>query len=337
MKGRDIFRLMQFFAAGPRKGQPAEAVFRLSPSEKRTREARPAAGGQQSGNGNVRGKLPPPTPTAWPRSASHRPILAVDQQPFKPRPAVVLVVEAKLPSGPECATKENPWVNSLGMKFVSVPDTAVWFGIWDVRVRDYQKYAAANPGVDGSWENPQYNGLPVTPRPDCPVVNVSWNDAWAFCDWLTKKERGEGRLSETQSYRLPQEREWNRAVGNTKYPWGDAWPPPSGAGNYADLPLQSQAGGCSSIIESDDAAYSISTPVGSFEANGAGLYDMGGNVWQWCEDWYNSGEQYRVLRGASWGGHILGGLLSTHRLGGAPDRRFHKFGFRCVLADSILR
>ena len=223
------------------------------------------------------------------------------------------------------------------MRFVPVPGTAVWFGIWDVRVRDYQQYAAANPGVDGSWENPQYQGLAVTPRPDCPVVNVSWNDSRAFCGWLTKKERGEGRLGETQSYRLPQEREWDRAVGNTKYPWGDAWPPPSGAGNYADLPLQSQAGGCSSIIESDDAAYSISTPVGAFDANEAGLYDMGGNVWQWCEDWYNSGEQYRVLRGASWGGHILGGLLSAHRLGGAPDRRFHKFGFRCVLVDSSLR
>jgi formylglycine-generating enzyme required for sulfatase activity len=298
-----------------------------------------ATGTQRAGKGNESELVRNPTVAVRQGSASPRgsqcPTAAADQHPHKLRPALVLSVQLKPQIGPKLATKENPWINSLGMKFVPVPGTAVLFGIWDVRVRDYRTYAEANPGVDRSWENPQYKGVAVTPRADCPVVNVSWNDAKAFCEWLTKKERSEGGIGETQCYRLPQEWEWNRAAGNTTYPWGDAWPPPSGAGNYADLPLQSQFGGGSNILEGDDDAYAVSTPVGSFEANGYGLYDLGGNVWQWCEDWYNSSERYRVLRGASWGGQILGGLLSSHRLGGAPDRRFYKFGFRCVLADSL--
>ena len=258
---------------------------------------------------------------------------AASQEQQRPRPIGVLVIKVQPLAGPSCATRDNPWVNSLGMKFVPVPGTAVLFGIWDVRVRDYRAYADAVGGADSSWEDPKYEGVPVTPSPDCPVVNVNWQDATAFCRWLTKKERGEGKIGDSQSYRLPQELEWSRAVGNTKYPWGDAWPPPSGAGNYADGLAQCGAGG-STVIEGCVKDYVSTSPVGSFNANRHGLYDLGGNVWQWCEDWYDEGQRYRVLRGASWDGHIPTGLLSVNRLAAAPNRRHYKFGFRCVLEDS---
>lgn len=116
-------------------------------------------------------------------------------------------------------------------------------------------------GVDDTWNNPQYEGHPVTPHENYPVVNVSWNDAKAFCVWLSRKE---GR-----TYRLPTDREWSVAVGLGResgrtpamkeiqggkvYPWGTSWPPPTGSGNYA------------SALGVDNSA--SATPVGNFNAN----------------------------------------------------------------------
>ncbi len=98
------------------------------------------------------------------------------------------------------ATKENSFVNSLGMRFVSVPGTKVLFSIWDTRVQDYRAYAEATPGVDARWKR---RDLGLHPGDDYPVVMVSWNDAKAFCAWLTQKERKEGKIGQDQEYRLP--------------------------------------------------------------------------------------------------------------------------------------
>jgi formylglycine-generating enzyme required for sulfatase activity len=211
------------------------------------------------------------------------------------------------------ATKESPWENSLGMKFVPVPGTSVLFSIWDVRVKDYRAYASAVGGVNTNWQNPGFNQTDYHP-----VVKMSWLDAQAFCQWLTQKERSEGKLAEGQSYRLPREVEWNVAVGNSKYPWGESWPPPSGAGNYDPS------------LGVDN--YTNTSPVDSFRANQYGLYDMGGNVWQWCEDWYDGSQKCRVARGASWGASTSNYLLSSYRLNGyTPNVRHDRFGIRCVL------
>ena len=162
---------------------------------------------------------------------------------------------------------------------------------------------------------------------------VSWDDAQAFCAWLTKKERGEGKITADQRYRLPTDAEWSVAVGlegeaggtpkdkNMKikgvFPWGTQWPPPKGAGNY------------SSGLGVDD--YNNTSPVGSFKPNKYGLSDMGGNVWQWCEDWYHGGQTSRVLRGAAWVDINPDFLLSSCRGGYDPGGRIIIIGFRCVL------
>ena len=234
----------------------------------------------------------------------------------------------------------NTSVNSLGMKFVSVKITGgpsagqeVLFSIWETRVQDYHQYAAARSGVDGAWTRPGY-----PQGEDHPVVQVAWEDAVAFCEWLTGQERSAGRISATAKYRLPTDHEWSCAVGigaredvnatpaskDDKivgvYPWGTQWPPPMNAGNY---------GGS---LKVDNYAYT--SPVGSFAANGSGIHDMGGNVWEWCEDWYDENKANRVFRGGSWGSGGELALRSSCRYIGLPSRRYGSGGFRCVLVVS---
>ena len=244
-------------------------------------------------------------------------------------------------------TLDQVWTNSLGMPFAPVPGTPVLFGVWDVRVRDYRAYAQATNGVDTDWINPQLNGIAVSPGDDCPVVNVSWTDAEAFCAWLTAQERAAGAISSTQSYRLPTDAEWSVAVGLNEaaggmpkdkdeqikdvYPWGTQWPPPAGAGNYADAAMHDSFP-TNEVIDGYNDGFAATSPVGSFNANQFGLYDMGGNVWQWCEDWYDESQKGRVQRGASWYNDTPSYLLSSYRNWAIPANRYGSTGFRCVLA-----
>ena len=127
-----------------------------------------------------------------------------------------------VPTGPtsaELATLEqkhpDAFVNSLGMVFRPVPGTEVQFCIWETRVKDYKAYAEANTGVDNNWKRPIRNS-PFTQTDMHPVVRVNWNDAQAFCAWLTKKELAAGKLKAGQRYRLPTDAEWSVAVGLEK-------------------------------------------------------------------------------------------------------------------------
>jgi hypothetical protein len=235
------------------------------------------------------------------------------------------------------------WVNSLGMKFVPAGTSGVLFDVWDTRVEDYQAFVKAS---GNEWPKPDF-----VQEPDHPAVNVSWNDAKAFCEWLTTTERQEGKLGPNQSYRLPTDAEWSRAVGlkesaegtpdskNGKipdiYPWGTQWPPPQGSGNYADKAFQPKYPK-EPAIEGYNDGYANTSPVGHFKANSYGLYDMGGDVWQWCEDWLDDKQQWRVLRGGSWDLSFPGLLLSSSRLSYAPDSRNDFYGFRCVVETSLI-
>jgi formylglycine-generating enzyme required for sulfatase activity len=185
-----------------------------------------------------------------------------------------------------------------------------------------------------TWRNPAF-----AQTADHPVVCISWNDAAAFCEWIGRKEG--------KAYRLPTEAEWEyacRAGTTTRYSCGDDPEGLAQVGNIGDAAAKAKfPGDWKSTIHADDG-HVFTAPVGSFRPNAFGLYDMHGNAWQWCADWY--GDKYyaaspvddptgpssgtlRVPRGGSW---YLGpdDARSAARYGGAPDARYSDQGFRVV-------
>ena len=246
------------------------------------------------------------------------------------------------------ATKERPFENSLGMKFVPVPGTEVLFCIWETRVKDYAVYAAANQ-VNDEWTRQQKDGVPVGRAPNHPVCGVNWNDAKAFCKWLTEKETAEGKLAKGTKYRLPTDVEWSRAAGlaneegknakqrNNKaggFPWGEEWPPRNNSGNYADSAWHDKFPK-EKWLKGYTDGFATTAPVGSFSPNRFGIYDLGGNVAEWCEDNWEPGYGiHRVLRGAAYGAHIREPLLSSNRNPTDPKLRQTHMGFRCVVGES---
>ncbi len=117
-----------------------------------------------------------------------------------------------------------------------------------------------------------------------PVLNVSHSDALAFCVWLSNKE---GKI-----YRLPTEAEWEYAARNgssaTEYSWGNG-SPFEAVGNVADETANRTFGfdrSNTNMFLGYNDNYAYTAPVGSFKPNRFGLYDMTGNVWEWCSDWY---------------------------------------------------
>ncbi|MFN0078092.1 MAG: protein kinase domain-containing protein [Prosthecobacter sp.] len=236
--------------------------------------------------------------------------------------------------------------NSLGMKFTLVKGMGVLFCIHEVRYQDYAAYAAAVKSVDGAWKDQSADGFaPEESQAEHPVTKVGWEDAQKFCAWLSKKE---GR-----TYRLPTDEEWSFAVGleqekrppgatpamlsqkeNTEFPWGGDFPPKTKdrAGNYSDESRKIKAPRTGAgYLDGYEDGFVTTAPVMSFKPNKAGLYDMGGNVWEWCEDGYDAAGNDRVLRGASWTPYERGSLLSSYRAHATPGYRGHNHGFRCVL------
>lgn len=189
-----------------------------------------------------------------------------------------------------------------------------------------------------TWKSPGFEQTD-----DHPVVDVTWNDAKAFCLWLSKKEK--------RTYRLPTEAEWEyacRAGTKTAYAHGDNPEGLATMGNGADATARAKYPGWTIGIKAKDG-HVFTAPVGQFKKNGFGLHDMHGNVWEWCEDWYDpkgyaADKQSdptgpitgtaKVQRGGGWSSDAKR-LRSAARVGRDPSAyRGCYLGFRVVLAQS---
>jgi formylglycine-generating enzyme required for sulfatase activity len=159
-----------------------------------------------------------------------------------------------------------------------------------------------------NWRDPGFPGHEQSD--EHPVMLISWRDAEAFCRWLSHRE---GVV-----YRLPTEAEWEyacRAGTTTAYWTGDESTSLNGAANVADRALGDVMPVAERASEFDDG-HAFTAPVGSFAPNPLGLYDMHGNVWEWCSDWYDerayalspdaddppgpSSGSFRTIRGGGW-------------------------------------
>ena len=227
------------------------------------------------------------------------------------------------------ATQQHPFVNSLGMKFVPVPGTNILMCIHETRNVDYAAYAAEQLILDKTWRGEMEAAIRWSgePQGQYPVVAVSYRDAQAFCRWLSIKDG--------KTYQLPTNQEWSSAVGFTKeegntalarhgngtvsYPWGCYYPPKPQDGNFHR----------SVVKDGHDGR----APVMSYKANSIGIYDLGGNVMEWCQDRLFPGRTDRVLRSAAFSTYPYDRdvLRSSYQFILPPGARKADVGFRCVI------
>jgi formylglycine-generating enzyme required for sulfatase activity len=248
------------------------------------------------------------------------------------RPPNVDEILAQLPPGTPRPPKENLVPGSL----VFTPTKGA------VDLKDFSQWWKWTPGAN--WRHPEGPGSDLAGRDDHPVVQVSWDDAVAYAKWVGK--------------RLPTEAEWEFAarggLDNKPYVWGDD--PPTDTSIRANI-WQGDFPYKNTSLD----GYVRTSPVRAFPANGYGLYDMSGNVWQWCSDWYqidlyreragkgvianprgpeksfDPRQPYSPLRVQKGGSFLCCDSYCTRyrpsaRHGCTPDTGMSHIGFRCVLS-----
>lgn len=243
-------------------------------------------------------------------------------------PSVFVVSDAY---GQEAQAIKQHRSEVMGEVFVTIPFTPVLFAQHETTVAQWQFF----------WQIPRCLGSQATL---CSEPGSSGGDGHlarcaGFCAWLTDKERQQGKLQESQSYRLPTSEEWDTAVGllrtrktdldmdeqvrdDRAFPWGQEWPPPKGVGNFAEGEIPNYSDG-----------QIFTAPVGQFKASAEGLYDLAGNVWEWTWKGEVRAEQDGVLRGGSWAYFRSDCLRSSYLYKVPGQLRMPTVGFRCVFED----
>jgi serine/threonine protein kinase len=254
-------------------------------------------------------KQPATTPTAsHPTAKSPKSLETVPKRNAPPADA-----QSPFPSA--------PFTNTLGMRFLPVPGSDVQMSAWETRVGDYARFAEGLKGISTEWKRPGF-----AQNSSHPVVQVSWDEANKFCDWLS--------LKEGLHYRLPTDAEWSAAAGLSNEPgtspaeknkslpgfvWGQKWPPPDMVGNFG------------ATLDMDD--FEHTSPVGEFRKSPHGFHDLAGNVVEWCADLFDPTipELGRVVRGGSFFNSGREHLGASFRKPLSEKHRGVATGFRIVL------
>jgi formylglycine-generating enzyme required for sulfatase activity len=251
--------------------------------------------------------------------------------------AVMVIINPQVTDS--ASPKGETFTNSIGMKFVLIPADTFKMGSndGDKDEKPVHEVTITKPFYMQTTEvtQGQYNKVMGTNPSyfsdcgdECPVERVAWKDAQTFIRKLNDMEG-------MNKYRLPTEAEWEyacRAGSVKKYSFGSST---SELGNYAWY--NSNANG-------------KTHPVAQKKPNKWGLYDMHGNVGEWCQDWYDenyysrsperdpegpSSDTYRVLRGGSWHHRFAWFIRSANRGWHDPDNRFNHLGFRVARASAV--
>ncbi len=233
-------------------------------------------------------------------------------------PEMVVIPAGRFRMG--CVSDQNCRDEELPVHDVTIPQ-AFAVSVYEIKFEDWD-LCVADGGCDGHRPNDEGWG-----RGARPVINVSWDDAQAYVSWLA--------LRTGEQYRLLSEAEWEyvaRAGSSTPYSWGNEI-----GSNRANCRAYEDEGTCGD-------QWLNTAPVGSFQANAFGVYDMHGNVREWVEDCWNEryagapsdGSAWRagyycdwrhVSRGGSWYSFARG-LRSAHRFGSTSGNRYGDYGFR---------
>jgi formylglycine-generating enzyme required for sulfatase activity len=213
--------------------------------------------------------------------------------------------------------------------------TPFYMGLKEVTNREFREFQDGHDA--GIFKNYSLN------RNDLPAVQITWEQAAAFCNWLSRREglpaayvRRGGRLVAatplTHGYRLPTEAEWafcarvDASGAVAKYAWGNAFPPPAKSANLADRSAQTIL---TLVLDNYLDGHPVAAPPGSLAANHRGLYDLGGNVAEWCHDFYKiypytpgktdidptgpATGRHHVVRGGSWRQASMQTLRAAYR------------------------
>jgi serine/threonine-protein kinase len=185
----------------------------------------------------------------------------------------------------------------IGEKGKTVEIRPFEISIYPITNREYEEFNPSHRNKRNEYSD----------NDDQPVVNITWEEADRYCRWLSEKTG--------DNYRLPQEIEWEFVAsggGQRKYPWGDEKPSKELA-NYID----------SKIMKTKPVD---SYPLGMTPE---GLFSMAGNVWEWCDDWYNKKQKFRVIRGGSFF-DLEHYLHCVYRIGADCNECTNYIGFRVV-------
>ncbi len=240
------------------------------------------------------------------------------------------------------------WENSIGLPMVPIRP-GLMASAYETRVSDYAKFSKETQYRQSKRPGFRQEG-------SHPVVGVNRADAIAFCEWLTKKERASGAISESHHYKIPSDLEWSEIAGLKEDPyltpserdfqafndpamlnlffWGEDFPPNEPIANIADEAAARAVGVASNrTIAGYNDNFEKTAPVGTFPPSELGLYDLCGNVYEWVDTNYKEGSKLAVVRGGSWASFTKGHLCIWSRFLMSKFTRGNQFGFRIVLVD----